>query len=75
MIDTTLEQELLAHLHALSPEQQQQALAFVRSLAAAPRGVAGRDLLPFAGGIAAADLQALGDAIAEGCEQVVPDEW
>lgn len=72
---TSLEQEILAHLHRLAPPQQREVLAFVRTLENAPIGIPGRELLAFAGSIEAYDLLTLQQAIDEGCEQVNPDEW
>lgn len=72
---TTLEQEILVHLHTLALPQQREVLAFVRSLATTPIGVPGRELLTFAGMIESRDLVALQQAIDEGCEQVNLDEW
>src|ERR671939_46553 len=60
---TTLEEEILAHLHALALPQQREVLAFVRTLATAPIGVPGRELLTFAGIIEAHDLLTLQQAI------------
>ncbi len=48
---TTLEQEILSHLHTLALPQQREVLAFVRTLAATPVGVPGKELLAFAGAI------------------------
>jgi hypothetical protein len=75
MTQTTLEQEILFHVHTLSLPQQCEVLAFVRSLAAVPVGVPGSDLLVFAGAVDSHDLDALQQAIDEGCEQVNVDEW
>jgi len=72
---TTLEQEILAHLHTLALSQQREVLAFVRTLATTPIGVPGRELLAFAGIIEPHDLITLQQAIDEGCEQVNLDEW
>jgi hypothetical protein len=72
---TTLEQEILVHLHTLALPQQREVLAFVRTLAATPSGVPGRELLAFAGIIEAPDLVRLQQAIDEGCAQVHVDEW
>ncbi len=72
---TTLEQEILSHLHTLALPQQREVLAFVRTLAATPVGVPGKELLAFAGAIEPHDLAALQHAIDEGCEQVNLDEW
>ncbi len=72
---TTLEQEILAHLHTLALPQQREVLAFVRTLAATPIGVPGRELFAFAGSIESQELVTLQRAIDEGCEQVNLDEW
>jgi hypothetical protein len=76
MIHAALEQEILAYLHKLAPIQQEQVLTFVQRLAAAPpTGVPGSLLLPFAGSIEIAQLEAITQAIEAGCEQVNPNEW
>lgn len=75
MAQTTLEQEILSYVHTLSLPQQREVLAFARGLAAAPVGVPGSDLLAFAGTVDSHDLDALQQAIDEGCEQVNVDEW
>jgi hypothetical protein len=72
---TTLEQEILVHLHTLALPQQREVLAFMRTLATTPSGVPGRELLAFAGIIEPHDLVTLQQAIDEGCEQVNMDEW
>ena len=72
---TTLEQEILVHLHTLARPQQREVLAFVRTLAITPIGVPGRELLAFAGTIESHELVTLQQAIDEGCEQVNLDEW
>ena len=72
---TMLEQEILSEVHTLALPQQREVLAFVRSLAATPVGVPGSDLLAFAGTMDSHDLDALQQAIDEGCEQVSLDEW
>ena len=72
---TTLEQEILVHLHTLALPQQREVLAFVRTLATTPVGVPGRELLAFASIIEPRDLATLQQAIDEGCEQVNLDEW
>lgn len=72
---TTLEQEILARLHRLTPPQQREVLAFVRTLGNTPVGIPGRELLAFAGSIEPHDLLTLQQAINEGCEQVNLDEW
>jgi len=76
MTQASLEQEILTHLHKLAPAQQRQVLVFVRTLASvAPVGVPGHELLPFAGAVEKAELDAMAQAIEDGCEQVNPDEW
>jgi hypothetical protein len=72
---TTLEQEILSHLHTLALPQQREVLAFVRTLATTPAGVPGKDLLAFAGAIESDALAALQHAINADCEQVNLDEW
>lgn len=60
-----LKDQLLEQFDNLSPEQQRHLVEFAQSLAASrPRGVAGRDLLSFAGTIDADDLRRMADAIA-----------
>jgi hypothetical protein len=72
---TTLEQEILSQLHTLALPQQREVLAFVRTLAVAPVGVPGSELLAFAGIVDIRDLAALKQAIDVDCEQVNLDEW
>jgi hypothetical protein len=72
---TTLEQEILVHLHTLTLPQQREVLVFVRTLATPPSGVPGRELLAFAGIFESRDLVTLQQAIDEACEQVHLDEW
>ena len=72
---TTLEQEILSQLHTLALPQQREVLAFVRTLAAAPVGIPGKELLSFAGAVDVRDLTALKQVIDEDCEQVNLDEW
>lgn len=76
MTHAAIEQEILTYLHKLAPIQQEQVLNFVQKLAEAPpTGVPGAMLLPFAGNIEVAQLEAMTQAIEEGCEQVSPNEW
>lgn len=71
-----LEQEIVSELHKLPTVGQQQVLAFVRALAAElPKGVAGRELLQFAGTIDLDDLSLMNRAIQTACEGVDHDEW
>ncbi|MCU0494540.1 MAG: hypothetical protein MUD01_23380 [Chloroflexaceae bacterium] len=72
---TTVEQEILSHLHTLALPQQREVLAFVRTLVTTPRVVPGQNLLVFAGAFATSDLSSLQQAIDADCEQVNLDEW
>ncbi len=75
MVSPVLELQLREHLNNLPPSQQRQVLDFARALAASrPRGVAGRDLLPLAGAIAADDLATISQAVAD-CEEVDAHGW
>jgi hypothetical protein len=76
MINPSLRQALLEQLGRLDADQQQRVLDFARALAiTSPRGVPGKTLLPFAGTIPADDLQAMTQAIEEGCEQLDERDW
>ena len=76
MIDITVQKQLKEQLEHLPAEQQHQVLEFARSLVKAKgSGVAGKDLLRFAGAIDTEDLNAIKKAIQEGCEKVNLDEW
>jgi len=78
MIDSNLREQLLSKFDLLPVDQQRRVLEFALNLpesAAGPlRGTPGRDLLPFAGVISAAEAEAMTLAIKEGCEQIDPDE-
>ncbi len=68
MVSATLKNEILAQLNKLAPEHQRQVLHFPRALAQTKlRSVPGGDLLRFAGTILPEDLQAMAQAIGEGC--------
>lgn len=76
MVSPVLKKELHQQLDHLPLGQQRQVLDFARALAAArPRGVAGKDLLQFAGMIAPDDLKMMAQAITEDCEQVDEHGW
>jgi hypothetical protein len=76
MVDPTIEHELSTCLGRLPVEQQRQVLEFARTLVT-PRlqGVRGSDLLQFAGTIDESDLEAMLQAIKDGCERIDADEW
>jgi hypothetical protein len=76
MLNVDLKTEILEQLAGLGPHQQQKVLDFARALAInRPIGTPGRNLLRFAGMIQSEDLEAMTQAIEEGCEQVDIDEW
>ncbi len=76
MTAQTIESAIYEQLEKLPLEQRRQVLEFVRSLTAPQiQGVPGRSLLRFAGAIDRADLQALKQAIEEGCERINPNDW
>lgn len=76
MQNTSLEQEIVSQLGKLSIEKQEEVLRFVQTLMPTPRrGIAGKELLRFAGAIEAGDLSLMAAAIEEGCEKVNADEW
>ena len=71
-----LKTKILEQLGILPDEQQRLVLDFVRSLAKPkPVGVAGKELLSFAGTITKDDLHLMSQAIEEGCEKVDLNEW
>ena len=76
MVDATIEHELSTCLGQLPVEQQRQVLEFARTLATSPlQGVRGSNLLQFAGTIDESDLEAMSQAIKDGCERIDADEW
>ena len=70
----TLAQQILKEVDQLNSNQQREVLGFARSLRL-QGGRSGRDLLRFAGTIAATDLKEMSDAIEADCERVDPDAW
>jgi hypothetical protein len=69
-------EKVIEQLQSLPYDLQRQVLEFTRALAlAAPRGVAGRELLQFAGAIPRSDVALMQEAIEQGCERVDTDEW
>ena len=76
MVDATIERDLSTCLGQLPVEQQRQVLEFARTLTKPPvQGVRGSTLLQFAGKIDKSDLDAMSQAIEDGCEKVDVDEW
>jgi hypothetical protein len=63
-------------VRTLAPELQRRVLEFARALAVSePRGMPGRQLLQFAGGLTPEDAQLMRDAIEKGCEKIDSHEW
>ena len=76
MGDATIETELSTCLQKLPVEKQRQVLEFAQALAtSAVQGVRGADLLRFAGTIDKSDLDAMSQAIEDGCEGINLEEW
>jgi len=76
MVDAAIEQKISTYLNRLPIEQQHQVLEFARTLIVTPlQGVAGAELLQFAGTIDQSDLDAMTLAIHDGCERIDVDEW
>jgi hypothetical protein len=76
MVDTTIEIELSTCMGRLPVNKQREVLDFARTLAASPlQGVRGADLLRFAGTIDKSDVDAMSQAIKDGCEGIDADEW
>ncbi len=70
----TVKDKIMEQIERLPDPQQRQVLDFARRLAA-PSSVPGRDLLRFAGSIDPADLEAMSQAVLEGCEKIDLNAW
>ena len=70
----SVKEEIIDQVDRLDAPQQQKVLDFARRLRV-PAGTPGRDLMRFVGCIAPADLEAMSQAIAEGCEKIEPNAW
>ncbi len=76
MTSLAMKNELLHHLNRLPAAMQCQVLQFARSLEmAAAAGVAGSTLVSFAGSIPQNDLNAMAQAVEDGCERIDVHEW
>jgi hypothetical protein len=69
-----VKEQIIEQVERLGEPERRQVLDFARRLKA-PAGTPGRALLRFAGCVAAADLQAMSQAIQEGCEKADPNAW
>lgn len=76
MISSSVKKEILEKLDLLPIEAQRRVLDFTRALTESKTvGIPGRNLLPFAGTIEKAELEAMKRAIENGCERVDLNEW
>jgi hypothetical protein len=75
-MSTILRDQILEQLDRLPDEQQKQVLEYVRTLdTSLSIGVAGKDMIRFAGFIPIEDIQQMEQAIEEDCEQINPNDW
>ncbi|MCJ7545509.1 MAG: hypothetical protein MUP30_01600 [Deltaproteobacteria bacterium] len=76
MRGSSIKKEIVEKLDSLAIDEQMRVLDFTRSLVEGKTGgIAGRDLLRFAGAIEKGDLLVMESAIEEGCEKVDVNEW
>ena len=76
MPTASIKNEIITHVDRLPSSLQRQVLEFTRALERKQlKGMHGKSLLPFAGTIPLADLEAMTQAIEAGCEQVDENEW
>lgn len=68
-----LVEQIIQAVNRLTPDVQQKVLDFTSALM--PRGVPGKELLRFAGTIAADDLELMKHAIETECERIDVNEW
>jgi hypothetical protein len=73
-VTKTVKDEIIDQVDRLDAPEQQKVLDFARRLAA-PAGTRGRDLTRFIGSIDPGDLDAMSQAIQEGCEKIEPNGW
>jgi len=75
-MEKTLDTELLSYFHSLAKPQQLNVLDYLKSLLKkTDLDSRNNGLLKLAGSISKKDLQAMREAIQEGCEQVDENEW
>ena len=71
-----LKKEILGRIDTLSYELQRKLLEYIDVLTQrVPKGVPGKRLLKFAGSISKGELQAMEQAIEDGCERIDAPEW
>jgi len=75
-MSTLVIEKVVEQLQGLPYELQWRVLEFARALAlTTPRGVPGRELLPFAGAVPIGEVELIRQAIEQGCERVDVNEW
>jgi hypothetical protein len=75
-MDTSIVDEVVQQLREMPENLQQRVLEFARAVANCPiQGVAGSQLLNFAGTIQPDDIELMREAIAQDCGQVDANEW
>jgi len=75
-MESSIADRIADEVRALAPELQHRVLEFARALAISePRGVPGRQLLQFSGGLSHEDAQLMREAIDKGCEKIDSHEW
>jgi hypothetical protein len=73
MSSKTFENEFLKSLDSLTKEQQEKALAYIKSILTKSQGEHG--LLRFAGSLDANSIREMSEAIEAGCENSDTNEW
>ena len=73
-MSTTIKDQIIEQVDRLDETQRERLLQYARRMAA-PGGTPGRELLRFAGTVDRADLEAISQAIQEGCEKIDPNAW
>lgn len=75
-MDVPIIEKVIEQMKNLPQELQWRVLEFTRALAVStPQGIAGFQLLQFAGSIPRDDVNAMKETIEQGCEQVDGNEW
>lgn len=75
-MNVSIVDKVIEQLKDLPQELQWRVLEFTRALVSStPHGVAGVQLLQFAGSISLEDIKIMSHAIEQGCEQVDTHEW
>ncbi len=68
----TIREEIIEQVDRLDDPQRWRVLDFARRLTA-PAGTPGRNLLRFVGSIDPVDLEAMAEAVQQGCERLLLD--